>query len=145
MSYETRIYGEIAITPPLPYAEFRNSLYRAAAVRRSDTTLIFSENVATVDTPTGVNHDITAVGITVRYDQPGNHYRIKDELAEMVQGHSDHEFIGGLVSVGADPGDIVRYRVQAHVTSVGGKAGFTHEVIEEKAVLRWPDGTKVEF
>jgi hypothetical protein len=145
MSYDSSVFGEITITPPIPYAELKTSIFRNDPIRRSSTTLVFREEINTVSTPTGLNHDITAVGITVRYAE-GSHYHIKEELRRITSSYSGkYEYTGALVVVGKDPGDIVRYRVISHVCETADGPKLRSEVIEENATITWSDGTKAEF
>lgn len=141
MSWDTRVSGEITITPPLPYAAFRDSEFRA---HRRDSVLMLIEDNKVEETPTGVNHDILAVGIDFRFGEEGRHYGVKEELIKIVQRYPDHEYTGALMLVGPEL-DVVRYRVVPHVTNTEDGPGLRHEVIEDKAVMTWPDGTKVEF
>jgi hypothetical protein len=140
MGYDTRIFGGITITPPLNFAKIKNSPFRS--VSREDTTLMFDEDSRVEETDEGTLSKTSAVGIKVRYDETGRHYGIDAELTKIVDAYPDHEFEGGFVSVGADPGDIRRVRVE-RVADPG--RGMMRRVIEEKAELRWPDGSKIEF
>lgn len=136
MSYDSHVYGEITITPPLPFIAFRDSSYRKGSGR--DTTLIFREDLSDEEGTPGQN--ICAAGIVARYDESGRHYRIKEELQEIIGVQEpDHEYTGALIVVDDEPGDIVRYRVE------WSQAEHDHVVIEEKAVLAWPDGTEIKF
>jgi len=140
MGYDTKIYGEITITPPLPYGKIKNSPFRS--ISREDTTLMFDEDSHVEDTEEGTLSKTSAVGIKIRYDETGRHYGIDTELTKIVDAFPDHEFEGSFVSVGADPGDIRRVRVER---VAGPGRGMSRRVVEEKAELHWPDGTKVEF
>ena len=140
MGYDTRVFGEITITPPLPYGKIKNSPFRS--ISREDTTLMFDEDSRVEDTEEGTLSRTSAVGIKVRYDEPGRHYGIDTELSKIVDANPDREYAGAFVIVGADPGDIQRVRVER---VAGPGRGMTRRVVTDKAELRWPDGTKVEF
>lgn len=139
MGNDSHVYDGIEITPPLTYAEFRESEFRA---HRLDSTLVITEQLDTQDTPTGVSHNITGVGVWFRFDKPGRHYGVHEELAKIVSRHPEHEYTGALVLAGPEPGDVVRYRVSPRADRETSEVAL---VIEEKAIMTWPDGTKVEF
>jgi hypothetical protein len=133
MGYETRVFGEITIDPPLPFSKIRTSPFRSSS--REDTVLMFDEDTSVEVTDEGTLSRVKVVGIKVRVDGEDKHYGMDIELRKIVEDFPEHQFDGALVIDGHDPGDISRLRIDP----------VSHRVIKEKAELRWPDGTKVEF
>jgi hypothetical protein len=140
MGYETRVSGEITITPPLPYPKIRQSPFRS--ISRDETVLMFVEDNRVEETEEGTLSRATATGIKAREEGLQKHYGLDIELSKIVEGNPGHQFEGALVVAGVEPGDIVRYRVE-RVSGPG--RGVSYRVVKDKAVLRWPDGTDVEF
>lgn len=133
MGYETQVYGEITIDPPLPFSKIRESAFRP--ISREGTTLMFVEDTSVEVTDEGTLSRVKVIGIKVRVEGEDKHYGMDIELRKIVEGFPEHRFEGALVIDGHDPGDITRLRVDP----------ASHRVITEKADLRWPDGSKIEF
>lgn len=139
MGYDSRVRGQIAITPPLAWHEYRKSEFRAefrAQFRtgsETDRCLALKEIVENEQTNYGETTVRTAVSIVAR---PGEtrFYTIRDELTTLAQTFPSHIFDGYLVRTGVDcEGDVERYWIDG-----------TGAVQSEQARLIWPDGSDVE-
>jgi hypothetical protein len=142
MSYDTRVLGEITITPPLPYPKIRQSPFRSTSRDKTTTVLMFVEDNRVEDTDEGTLSRATGVGIKAREEGPEKHYGMDVELTKIVEDNPGHQFEGELIIIGADPGDIKRLRVER---AAGPGRGMHARVVTDTAELRWPDGSKIEF
>lgn len=101
MGYEARFSGEIAITPPLTWAEIRTS------PGLEDLRIRVHEDVT--DTPAGQNRVLTGVAVAAAHDFPYGGYGMLSELEALARAHfRRHEFAGFIEALG-DEGD--RWRI----------------------------------
>lgn len=142
MGYDTQVFGEITIDPPLPFSKIRTSPFRPTNRNKTLPVLMFVEDTSVEVTDEGTLSRVKVIGIKVREDGKDKHYGMDVELAKIVEEFPEHRFDGELVIVGSDPGDITRLRVK-RVPGPG--RGMSRTVVKDKAELHWPDGTKVEF
>lgn len=124
MGYESRHHGEIAITPPLTWAEIR--FPRSPGLQ--DVRLRLNE--AFTDAETGRTTVVTAVAIEPATQDAFNGYGIEAEIQAVIDAHLSHEFTGAIYADGPE-GNHWRYRVV-------GRA-----VVREEPRLVWPDGDPV--
>ena len=96
MGYAAHWTGEVTITPPLTWAEIRNSTHL------SDLQLRLEETVH--DTETGRTTVTTAVAIEPIGMGPYNGYDVDVQLQMLVDAYPTHEFEGMIHAVPEDPG-----------------------------------------
>lgn len=133
MGASCRLTGEITFDPPLTWGEYRQSRFRAD--HGPDTDLQFTELRTPKDTDEGELVIRTALAIEARSLEPGSFYLAKEELEEIVADYGDARTFGGFLMLtdSDNPTGVYRYRID--------EDGL---VVEERAVMTWPDGTKVE-
>jgi hypothetical protein len=130
MGYASRLSGELTITPPLKWSEYRDS-----AFRHGDGSLIkLKEAVAEYDTDEGQTTVRTANVVVPKWQDSVEAGNLVTDLIALVNAFPGHYFAGCIVRDGEDTGDVERFWIAAngHVKS-------------EKALLRWPDGTDVNI
>lgn len=137
MGYYSGVDGRIEITPPLRWADVRDSefLTRGANARNC---VAFEVEETAEDTDDGTVTVKRAVAIVPAWEDDAKFYRIQDELGQIVSlalraPGGPRELTGHLVRTGDEQGDVERYRVE------------NGRVATEKASLRWPDGTEVDL
>lgn len=125
MGYYTTVYGEIAIDPPLSWAEVKDSPFLDQE-RRKDVH--FRIAVETVDTDEGTLERRQAVAIEPYSDDSFKAYSIEEHLGELLALHGEgHTFTGWLEGEGEEAGDLWR---------LGVKDGRPHMV---RAQIVWPE------
>jgi hypothetical protein len=124
MSYESHWSGEIRITPPLTWAEIKQT------PDVKDVKLQTDER--TEDTPTGYVCAVTAVAIVPSVSWAFNGYEIAEEVQAIIDAHPSHQFSGAITARPTDPDGVTfRYVVLDRIA------------VEQHARLSWPDGTEV--
>jgi hypothetical protein len=126
----SRLTGRIQISPPLRWADFKDSEFRESA--RENRAVVFVEQTESQDTVDGVIERRAAVALVPCTGDSAKFYDLEDDLTLFVHEHGDARTLTGyLVREGDEQGDVERYSI------VDGL------VVREKAELRWPDGTAV--
>jgi hypothetical protein len=106
-AYDSHFTGRIDITPPLTWAQIKNS----AANGLQDLKLIVGETTA--DTPTGQTKTITGDAITPLTSSPYAGIDIHGELQSLLDAFPHHEFTGTIAARPEDPhGDPWRYIIR---------------------------------
>ncbi|MEC4016049.1 DUF6205 family protein [Streptomyces sp. H27-D2] len=124
MGYESHWTGEVRISPPLTWAEIRDS--RSPGLQ--DLKLRLTETV--VDTATGQITTVAAIGIVPLTAEAYNGYTIEEELQSLLDAHPQHEFVGAITARGPE-GNHWRYVVR------------DRRVERQEARLVWPDGEEL--
>lgn len=130
MGYESHWTGEVRISPPLTWAEIKNS---SQSPGFQDLKLRLDEQVE--DTDAGQVRIITGVAVETLADIRGayNGYTIEEELQAVVDAHPGHEFTGAIDARPLDPGGTPwRYVVQGR------------RVVRQELRLVWPDDAPAE-
>ena len=140
MGYGSTIRGEITIHPPLTWDEYKDSPFRNNSRGDSgkDIGLVISRPRETDPTlpepPLDGGPEFVATGLRNFDEESFSRYTLNDQLLQFVQLYGpNHYFSGHLVRVGQESGDIERFTVVDGV------------LVTEKAELRWPDGTKIDY
>lgn len=131
MGYYSRFFGEIKFNPPLTHAEVQDRL-----VLPNFSVLEIEVRETKKDTDEGVLISQTSDRIQVSYDDQAKAYTIVDDLRLLVnsiQKSRPRTYSGEILIEGEESGDIWRLRV-----------GMQGIIIEEHAILQWPDGSKVK-
>lgn len=129
MGYHSRVTGELTITPPIRWVDYRDSPFRFDTDNH-ELSVAFREDLSDTHTDTGTTTTRSATAVTARSDDSGRFYSLLADLRDIAAGFgSDHRFDGWLVRIGEDQGDVERYAIRGTA------------VITEQAQLCWPDGT----
>ncbi len=131
MGYESTLYGEIAIVPPLRWAQIQNHPHYGRQRAQSHHLCVYlvgREDV--VETDDGPLTKRTAYAIAFAWDRAVKIYEVVDEVQRLVDAFPDHEFRGEFRGVGTDFGDIWLLRVDTD-----------RKVQRILPVITWPDGT----
>lgn len=130
MGYYSTLSGELVVTLPLRWTEYRESEW---ANEGGDLCLKFDEDRETRETDDGSTVVRTARAVVPRHEE-GKLYSLREELARLAEGFGGtHTFTGYLVRSGEETGDVERYWIE----------GTTAK--SESARLSWPDGTEVRL
>lgn len=134
MGYYSRGYGELRLSRPLFWAEFKDSKF--ARESGEDTIFMFEEEVEDVPVPEGIFRKRSTSVVGWRYDDSVKMYTVDTEISELASLLNSLGVFttGWLVVVGEEQDDIKRYGVRDD-----------GQGMIEKAVIRWPDGTKFEW
>lgn len=126
MSYYTDMTGRVDISPPLTWAEIKNSKHYPGSREFGSTDLAFELCERDLDMVDGTLHVVTAVAI-VPIDGETNGRTAEAELRELVEvfGHA-HAFSGRIDGEGEDNVDMWRLKVADNA------------VTKYKAIITWP-------
>lgn len=120
MGYASHWTGEVTITPPLTWAEIRNS------TKLSDLQFRLDETVE--DTDIGRTTVTTAVAIGPLDMGTYNGYHVDVELQTVINAYPSHAFEGAIKAVPEDPdGDPWRYVIRGR------------RVVRQVPVVEWRD------
>jgi hypothetical protein len=136
MSYLSRVTGRIQITPPLPWSAIQDSKFLPSRTALGDAAVRYDIRETETNTNDGKTTVIVATGVLAGIGgQQFKAYSLRDDLNEIGKEitAAGSTWAGALVRVGEDVGDIERFRV--------GALGL---IVQERALLRWPDGSEVE-
>lgn len=133
MGYDSRVLGEITVTPSIPVRALAKSPFLNARTNGLSVQFYVEENATEVDEGTLIRSEVYAIApLTNDWHKA---YDLTEHLAQAVRRirEAGSECAGELVRLGRQTGDIERYIVRAG----------DDEVVVEKARLSWPDGTEV--
>ncbi|WP_431781768.1 DUF6205 family protein [Streptomyces chumphonensis] len=126
MGYYTTVEGEITITPPLTWAELKDSPFgRNPNPALRDVTLVIAEEK--VDTDEGPLLRRTGTALVPTYADGYKAYHLVEHVQEAIDAFPGHTFAGRLDCSGADAGDMWRVVVR------DGRA------VEVRPRIVWPD------
>ncbi|WP_432051761.1 DUF6205 family protein [Streptomyces xiamenensis] len=109
MGYNTRITGEIKISPPLTNREIAGSAFLPGTTDR-DVRLVVEE--VTVETDDGTLIRRTATALEPSWEEPYKAYHLMEHITEAMTTWPGHEFSGHLECSGEDAGDLWRVVVR---------------------------------
>lgn len=133
MGYLSRVIGEIKITPPLNWAEYKTSDYQLNIGDLHATPIVLAEDIDITHTNEGTTTIRKAVAIVPRTWDRASFYDLDKHLKNLAEEFGfGHTFTGALIRVGEETGDIERYRFEGL------------RLVTERAVLSWPDGTRID-
>jgi len=136
MSYEQRMRGEIRITPPVTWDEYKSTtLHRGEGSYPYPIMLRMERAVPVPGAPKPPAHGGPEFVATALYPA-GEAYGITETMETAVPAFVEalsgtHTFTGYLIRHGEEQGDVERYSVRNGV------------LVSEEARLVWPDGTDV--
>ena len=132
MGYSSRLYGEIRISPPLKWSEFRDlDIYT-----NDERDRLLRLRVSELTTNTEVGEVVIRTAVAIEDTLEGESrkcYSLEEELAVIAQTFPMREFSGHVIRAGEENGDIER------LTIVNGR------LVTEQAILTWPDGSRVSL
>jgi hypothetical protein len=121
-AYDSHFTGRIDITPPLTWAQIKNS----TADELRDLRLVTIE--AAEDTPTGQIRVITGEAIVPSRTSPCGGHEIHSELQSVLDAFPDHEFTGAIEARPEDPhGTPWRYVIRGRT------------VVRQEPAITWVD------
>jgi hypothetical protein len=113
MSYNTRVTGEIAITPPIAWGAIKDSPFLFGDDRWPGRDVGLRIVEETVDTDEGTLIRRHAVAVVPAREDGYKAYSIVEHLQELVnQFGAEHTFTGMLEGEGEDSGDLWRLTVR---------------------------------
>lgn len=128
MGYYTSVEGEITITPPLTYVEFKDSPFNPKGTEyddRMDVKLRIVEE--TIDTDEGQLIRRTAPEVIAASGEAYKAYYLVEHVQKLIDNHPDHQFTGRLECNGEESGDLWRCVIR------DGRA------VKVEPQLIWPD------
>jgi hypothetical protein len=130
MGYVTRFNGELAIGPPLTWAEIRESPFAPgrAEDERLDVKIRVEEQ--TVDTDEGQMIRCSGVAIIPTYEDEMRGYDIVEHVQRFLDTYPGRTLTGRLDCEGEEAGDL--WRLEVH----DGRA------VKVTPRIVWPDGTE---
>lgn len=110
MGYYTTVEGEITITPPLAWNEFRNSPFNSASLDTFDgmKNIKLRINEESVETDEGQLIRRSATALVAAWGDSSKYYYLVEHVQEAIDAFPGHSFTGRLDCTGEEPGDIWR-------------------------------------
>lgn len=134
MGYNSRVTGEITVTPPMPVRILAKSPFLDGWRNGLCVKYHVEETATEVDEGTLLKTEVTAI-VPVT-DDSYKAYDLVEHLGQALQPLIPGSICQGeLIRNGEDTGDVERLVVRAG----------SHVVTVEKARLTWPDGTEVKL
>lgn len=131
MGYITRFDGEFVISPPLTWAEVRDSRFNPDALEKSRLDVKVRVGESVVEDDEGVRITRTGVALMPAYADEMRGYNIVEHVQLFIAEHPGHQLVGRLDCAGQDTGDL--WRLEIH----DGRA------VKVKPRIVWPDGSEV--
>jgi hypothetical protein len=126
MGYNTRVTGEITITPPIPWHEVESGPFTGTGREHRDVNLRLREEIVRVDGDRLVRR--TADAVVPAFEDSYRAYDVVPHLQELIDAYgAGREFAGRLEGEGEDSLDVWRLVVR------DGRAVLVTPVIT------WPD------
>lgn len=129
MGYYTSVEGEITITPPLAWSEFKDSPFNSASLDTFDgmKNIKLRIDEETVETDEGHLVRRTATALVPAWGESAKYYYLVDHVQAAIDAFPGHTFTGRLECSGEDAGDLWRVVIR------GGRA------VKVQPQLIWPD------
>jgi hypothetical protein len=110
MGYYTTVTGEIAITPPLTWREFKDSPFNTTCIDSYDGLKEVKLRVVEeqVDTDEGPLLRKLAVALVPESDDSRKYYHLIENVQEAIDAFPGHTFTGRFDCEGEDTGDLWR-------------------------------------
>lgn len=110
MGYNTHVTGEIAIEPPLKWAEFKDSPFNRTSVDAYDGTknVELRVDTETVETDDGPLMRKSATSLIPAWDGSGKFYNLIEHVQEAIDAFPGHTFTGRFDCEGEENTDIYR-------------------------------------
>jgi hypothetical protein len=130
MGYTTNFNGEFVISPPLTWAEVRDSRFSPDhfGQHRLDVKIRVGEQVTEDDEGTRIVR--TGVALVPAYEDEMRGYNIVEHVQHFLDEHPGHDLAGRLDCSGEDAADL--WRLEIH---------DGHAVKVEPRIV-WPDGSE---
>lgn len=131
MGYTTRFMGEIAITPPIPWASIKGSPFMPeAAASRPGKDVKFRIESFERETPEGSLLVRRAIALVSTWEDEARGYNIVEHVQDAIEAFPEHTFSGRIDAEGEEAGDIWRLKV------VDGKA------TRFEPTITWPEASE---
>jgi hypothetical protein len=128
MGYTTHVVGEFVITPPLTWAEFKDSRFAPHNIDDAwEPSLILRVDEDTVDTDEGPLLRRTATALAMREISEYRAHGLVDEVQSAIDAFPGHTFTGRLDCEGEEDTDIWRVVIR------------DSRAVKVKARIVWPD------
>jgi hypothetical protein len=110
VGYNTSVDGEITITPPLTWREFKDSPFNTSCIDSYDGLKEVKLRIVeeTVDTDEGSLLRKTAVALVPESDEAGRYYRLIEHVQEAIDAFPGHTFTGRFDCEGEENTDMWR-------------------------------------
>jgi len=136
VGYRVTFDGEIAIVPPIPWGQIKDSPFLPDNAKHGDyrtsRDLMFRIAEEPVDTPDGRLYRRSAVALVPTWEDDAREGRVVEHLQDALNSFPEHEFQGRLDVRGEVSPDVWRLEVR----EVNGKRVATKVV----PLIVWPNG-----
>lgn len=112
MGYNTRVSGELTMTPPLAWNEFKNSPFHVPADEYGDLDVKLAVTEETVDTDEGPLIRKTATALVPAWDDSFKAYHLVEHAQQAIDAFPGREWSGRLECEGEEAGDLWRVIVR---------------------------------
>lgn len=102
MGYYSNWEGEITITPPIPWKDIKDSVFRPTPEYQNQVNLQFFVTEEAKELEEGTFYRKVATAVLVSHPSESKNYYVKENLQAILDIHPDHQFIGHLEAVGED-------------------------------------------
>lgn len=134
MGYNSTLRGEIEISPPLRWGQYKDSdFYGYDRAQGNDKGIYIVGDSEKVETLDGTLEKRTAARIEFAWPYAVKLYDVVEELQEIVDAYPDHSFTGEFEGSGANFGDIWKLVV-----------GEDRQVRKILPTITWPDGSVLD-
>lgn len=130
MGYVTRFDGEFVISPPMTWAEVRDSKFGPDRFEINRLDLKVSVGESVVEDDDGERITRSGVALVPAYEDEMRGYDIVEHVQQFIDEHPRHELVGRLDCAGEETCDLWRLEIQ------NGRA------VKVQPRIVWPDGTE---
>lgn len=132
MGYITRAYGQIQITPPIPWIVIKGTKWMPDGNPNIDVVFVLDETEHVTETEFGTTTVVIkqAIAVEQRHEDEPRNYNIVEHLQELIDCYPGHEFAGRLDCEGDETGDL--WRLEVH----------NRRAVKVTPRIVWPDGSE---
>jgi hypothetical protein len=112
MGYNTEVGGELTITPPLTWNEFKDSTFHVPTDAYADLDVKLAVTEETVDTDEGPLLRKTATALVPAWCAPFKAYHLLEHVQQAIDAFPGHTFSGHFGCSGEEAGDLWRVVVR---------------------------------
>lgn len=134
MGYYSTMSGELTISPPLTWGQFKDSEFRegSEASRGTYPCVKFRVEQETIESDTGRTEVITAVAVEPESGESRKLYYLEEEVQRLVDAYPGHTFTGEFLIEGEEALDVWKLVVDDQ-----------RKVRQVHPRIVWPDGSEM--